>query len=1140
MVASTKKTRNLDEQFRFQDDSFSGGVGGWISHLRFATGVADGEQYLLRLFKKTSTPLDEDLRSLIARGLRRVRRVLSSRRARDLLVEVQDVTEDDAEIAIVMLDPGSPISGSSQRTRSRQAKFLVSAERYVFWRNISRVAEGLALCHEAGIVHGAVGPHSIFSHSDEQEDYRLGGYESCIHIAEPDAAGSGQLLRSSLSVSFRQDWMDLGRTAASILGADKPEGGPSLLSIERRILDRLANPPQYQLFDGQVVLRELEEVTRELERAASSVEGELVLYPSGQAVRSDLPSLTSGTVAADDLEAVHRFVEEDLLSPGLRVSIGKSGIIRVITDLAIYSVRAADGRVGLIVEAAKRRPDDWSVYDSAPLPHRIRLTRNRASSDERIQKLGPAVKRWDEVGDQARTDNPQDSPIWYALLLLEAFTLLREQFRIYPAVVLKPASENEKGVVWISPAEDAELDRRRVLMGLAPVAEALRRELSKDDGRTEWTLSRVDTLAGERTRQPHLAYEGSGEVDGKRAYAFLTSDAITPEPVFFLRPRRDLGTEHAVRRRLQNIVAARTNVELLRSIDDPAQVGMDEALRDIASPGPAPAGMDQTKAIAWKSIVAGKSINVVVGPPGVGKTYLISHLVKSILALTTDARILISAQNHETLIHMEDELRKELPASSTIVVRVERSRQDEKESHLREASRELLRSVAGVGSAAVMVSQQRQIKYALKPTDDTEKAIADRVGRDTDNLLLRASDVTLATTSSHVIEEMIADGDQFDWVIVEEAARANGAELVGALLLGNRRIMIGDHNQLSPFGAAERQKFYDPVRAGELLRNAKEQLETISDLPAEVDAALDILTSDTLLLNDVLAIAARLEEPFRTIADREDERQRDSLRPSTIANILLEQSRMHPAIGELVSNTFYRGKLLSSERVKKRPLTVASQPGFPTSPIVILNLPALSTVKKPSFEEPVDRSQKNETEAIALIAALQKLAPHPVPGEPHPTLAILSPYQGQVTQLERLVRQAFDTRDGFLQGFASPRGNGKFVFTSDSFQGSEADVILGSLVRNNVLIGSRSLGFVRSPQRMNVLLSRARQKLVLATSLKFIEETVNGVDPDRLGGELGFLRTMASELTRLSQVEFDGVGPGATIFRVDEHGRLRS
>ena len=135
------------------------------------------------------------------------------------------------------------------------------------------------------------------------------------------------------------------------------------------------------------------------------------------------------------------------------------------------------------------------------------------------------------------------------------------------------------------------------------------------------------------------------------------------------------------------------------------------------------------------------------------------------------------------------------------------------------------------GGAAILASQHHQIKQTLDPVDDAERAIADRVFRDTDNLLLRSSDVTLATASSYVIEEMIADGDQFDWVIIEEAARANGAELVGALLLGNRRVMIGDHKQLSPFDVVDRQKFYDTAVAAELLRDAKEQISTISDLP---------------------------------------------------------------------------------------------------------------------------------------------------------------------------------------------------------------------------------------------------------------------------------------------------------------------
>lgn len=63
-----------------------------------------------------------------------------------------------------MVDPGSPISGASQRRRTREGRYLTSASRGVFWRNM-RVAEALALCHDAGIVHGGVSLHSISTRS---------------------------------------------------------------------------------------------------------------------------------------------------------------------------------------------------------------------------------------------------------------------------------------------------------------------------------------------------------------------------------------------------------------------------------------------------------------------------------------------------------------------------------------------------------------------------------------------------------------------------------------------------------------------------------------------------------------------------------------------------------------------------------------------------------------------------------------------------------------------------------------------------------------------------------------------------------------------------------------------------------------
>ncbi|MES0098729.1 AAA domain-containing protein [Mesorhizobium sp. M0019] len=1137
--APTQGKFTLDARFNFAESGFHGGIDGWKSQLRFATGIADGEHYLLRLFKKTGTPLDEDLKRLITRGLRRVRRVLSSRRARHLLVEVLEIVEDQNELGIIMVDPGGPICGSSHRVRARHSRLLTTTGRKVFWRNIVRVAEGLALCHYSGIVHGTISEHAIFSHGDEKEDFRLGGYEACVHIADGDIGGAGHLLRPAGTVSFRQDWSDLGQAASRILGLTEDGGGPSLLSIERRMLNRLANPPHYQLFDGSIVLGELAEVVADLERSGSSAEGELILYPSPKVAQSDFPALTSGTIRADDRDAILRFVEEDLGRPTIRAAVVNQTFVRLVTDLATYGVKVVDDCIGMIENASKRRPDDY-IYDAVEVRHRLHLTRTRKSAEERVLRLGPGAKPWMDPNGKSRAGNQADDvPTWYALILLEAFSWLREKFRFYPVEVLDPPSRGDPDLVWIASREDAERDAQRKLMGLRPAYDALSRELKYDDGKPNWTLSHIDKLAGDRERLPELSYEGTGAVaDGRLAFTFATSEAVVPGDTFYLRPRRDSGFERAIRRRFQNIVAARANIELLRAIDDPAQVTMDDMLRDIAVPGAPPATMDASKKVAWDAIVSGRSINVIVGPPGVGKTFLLSHLVKSILGETPDARLLVSAQNHETLIQMEDELKTILGSDTTIVVRVERTRSTEEISSLRESSVRLLQSVSAADHATerVMVNQRYQIKQALRP-DASETSVAERVLRDTDNLLLRSSDVTLATTSSPIIEEMIADGEQFDWVIIEEAARANGAELIGALLLGNRRIMVGDHNQLSPFDAAERQKLYDSERSAELLRDAKEQLETISDLPKEVTEALDIIKANEPLMKEVLATAARLEEPFRSIAEREVQREKHTGRSSTIVNTLLEQSRMHPAIGDLVSNTFYDKKLIHSDRVKDRALTVMSTVPYLGAPIVLLDFPPLSMAKRRHFELKVKRSYRNELEAEALITALKGLQPVIGSDGRRPTLVILSPYSAQVNWLKHLLNHQVK-KDKTLFGFASPRSNGQFVFTSDSFQGSEADVVAASLTRNNVMVGSRALGFVKSPQRMNVLLSRAKQKLVLATSQRFIREVVEGIDPEEKSDELEFLRKMLKELAKLSTVEFERVGKGVFIVEVDDNGRF--
>lgn len=128
-----------------------------------------------------------------------------------------------------------------------------------------------------------------------------------------------------------------------------------------------------------------------------------------------------------------QFVSEDLFSAGVRLVPAGQDSLRILTDLAIYNVRIVSDAVGMIEGAHKRRPNDW-IHGAEDVVHRLHLARNRASAEERVRNLGPGARRWRDFSERVRaTGGTNDVPMWFALLLLEAFTLLREQFRLYPS-----------------------------------------------------------------------------------------------------------------------------------------------------------------------------------------------------------------------------------------------------------------------------------------------------------------------------------------------------------------------------------------------------------------------------------------------------------------------------------------------------------------------------------------------------------------------------------------------------------------------------------------------------------------------------------------------------------------------------------
>jgi len=80
---------------------------------------------------------------------------------------------------------------------------------------------------------------------------------------------------------------------------------------------------------------------------------------------------------------------------------------------------------------------------------------------------------------------------------------------------------------------------------------------------------------------------------------------------------------------------------------------------------------------------------------------------------------------------------------------------------------------------------------------------------------------------------------------------------------------------------------------------------------------------------------------------------------------------------------------------------------------------------------------------------------------------IITPYDGQRGLLEKMLKQEkMEWEDR--------------CFNVDSFQGNEADNIIISLVR------TRGLGFLSNERRMNVMLSRCRQSMLICSSREYL------------------------------------------------------
>ncbi|KAH7862324.1 hypothetical protein Vadar_003090 [Vaccinium darrowii] len=181
------------------------------------------------------------------------------------------------------------------------------------------------------------------------------------------------------------------------------------------------------------------------------------------------------------------------------------------------------------------------------------------------------------------------------------------------------------------------------------------------------------------------------------------------------------------------------------------------------------------------------------------------------------------------------------------------------------------------------------------------------------------------------------------------------------------------------------------------------------------------------------------------------------------------QYRMHPALSEFPSNSFYEGTLQNGVTINERQ---SSGIDFPWP---VPNRPMFFYVQMGQEEISASgTSYLNRTEA----ANVEKLVTTFLRSGVIPSqIGVITPYEGQRAYIVNYM-----SRNGALRQQLYKEIE---VASVDSFQGREKDYIILSCVRSNEHQG---IGFLNDPRRLNVALTRARYGIVILGNPKVLSK----------------------------------------------------
>lgn len=474
--------------------------------------------------------------------------------------------------------------------------------------------------------------------------------------------------------------------------------------------------------------------------------------------------------------------------------------------------------------------------------------------------------------------------------------------------------------------------------------------------------------------------------------------------------------------------------------------------------------------LAIRKAVNNNDIFLIQGPPGTGKTSVIVEIIKQ-LVLKKGERVLVCSQAHSAVRNIYDRLKDFSPEikignideDETMISASVKEHPDylrnnmllidriyKFDGNVKDSKDQL------IGNLGTDYSEQSRADFIkgheylcdyydpealsrpyemieiVKELSEGLSDLKENAGVFNNARHFKSLNVVMGTCIGVGLDwSMKRSGIHFDTVIIDEAGKANLAETTVPMELGDKFILVGDHRQLPPYMDKE-----------------------------EIKDFINKSSSQSLVQSEVEeAVSSSLFEDFLE----------DQKFPQESTVLLNYQYRMNPEIGDYVSELFYGNELKNGVGTDRQ---VCQLEGFPQAVTFI----DTSTLKKDengvniAYEKGDKESGWYNPYEIKIIH--DRILPNLLrlkSSMPNLSVGIITPYRRQRSYIIEALRNT------------SLENN---VYTIDSIQGTEFDIVVVSLVRAfNPRKGNRKVGFLDDMRRLNVALSRAKRKLIIIGNL---------------------------------------------------------